>query len=106
MSTSMTTTTDRYLSAPGEILKEEFLEPLHISNYRLAKTVGVSETSIGEIVHGKRGISTAMAYRLAKAFDMTPEFWLNVQRDYEMATFDTSSIGDIKPLVSAWNRLQ
>lgn len=100
MSTS-TTTTDRYLSTPGEILKEEFLEPLSISNYRLAKTIGVSETAIGEIVKGRRSISTAMAYRLAAALGTTPEFWMNLQRDYDLLTFDPTTIGGIEPLVTA-----
>lgn len=96
-----TTTTDRYLSTPGEILKEEFLEPLGISNYRLAKTIGVSETAVGEIIKGRRSVSTAMAYRLAAALGTTPEFWMNLQRDYDLLTFDPTSIGDIKPLVEA-----
>lgn len=107
MSTSTTTTADRrgcetasYLSTPGEILNEEFLEPLGISRYRLAKTIGVSETAIGQIVKGVRGISTAMAYRLGKALGTTQEFWMNLQRDYDLLSFDPSSIGDIKPLVS------
>lgn len=72
MSTSTTTTTDRYLSTPGEILQEEFLEPLGIIRYRLSKAIGVSETAVGEIVKGRRAISTAMAYRLAKALGTTP----------------------------------
>lgn len=96
-----TTTTDTYLSTPGDILKEEFLEPLGISNYRLAKTIGVSETAIGEIVKGRRSITTAMAYRLAAALGTTPEFWMNLQRDYDLLSFDPSSIGNITPLVSA-----
>lgn len=101
MSTSTTTTTDRYLSTPGEILQEEFLEPLGISRYRLSKAIGVSETAVGEIVKGRRAISTAMAYRLAKALGTTPEFWLNLQTDYNLLRFDPSTIGDITPLVSA-----
>ena len=52
MSDSTTTTANPYVSAPGEILKEEFLEPMHISNYRLAKAIGVSETAVGEIING------------------------------------------------------
>ena len=92
MSISTTTTTDQFLSTPGEILKEEFLEPLGISNYRLAKTIGVGETAIGEIVRGKRTISTAMAYRLAAALGTTPEFWMNLQRDYDLLSFDTSTL--------------
>ncbi|MBW3091832.1 HigA family addiction module antidote protein [Bifidobacterium sp. 82T10] len=116
MSTSRTTTLDRepdhsqgretsrrpgeYLSTPGEILKEEFLEPLHISNYRLAKAIGVSETAVGEIVNGKRRISVAMAHRLGKALGTTPEFWMNLQCDWDVFTFDPAAIGDITPLVT------
>ena len=98
MSTS-TTITDRYLSTPGEILSEEFLEPLGITSYRLAKTIGVSQTAVGEIIHGSRAISTAMAYRLSKALGTTPEFWMNLQRDYDLLSFDASGLGDIQPLV-------
>ena len=100
MSTS-TTTTDNYLSTPGEILREEFMEPLKISSYKLAHTIGVSQTAIGEILNGKRAISVAMAYKLSKAFRTTPDFWLNLQRDYDILRFDESSIGKIQPLVSA-----
>lgn len=57
MSTS-TATTNNYYSTPGEILDEEFLQPLSISRYRLAKSIGVSETAIGEIVNGRRRITT------------------------------------------------
>lgn len=67
-----TITTDRRWSSPGMILKEEFLEPLGISNYRLAKTIGVSETAIGEIIKGRRSISVAMAFRLSKALGTPP----------------------------------
>ncbi|MBT1177084.1 MULTISPECIES: HigA family addiction module antitoxin [Bifidobacterium] len=101
MSISATTTADGFYSTPGEILKEEFLEPLNISNYRLAKTIGVSETAVGEIVHNKRRITTPMAVRLSKALGTTPEFWISLQSDYDLLTFDASSVGDIKPLVSA-----
>ena len=56
------TVSKRHLSTPGEILQEEFMQPLDISGYRLAKAIGVPQTAISEIVHGKRVISTAMAY--------------------------------------------
>ena len=94
MSTSTTTTTD-YYSTPGEILSEEFLEPLNISRYRL------TQTAIGEIVNGKRRIPTSMAYRLAKALGTTPDLWANLQSDYDLLTFDPSSLGDIRPLATA-----
>lgn len=102
MSTSTTTTAENnYYSTPGEILEEEFLEPLGVSRYRLAKTIGVSETAIGEIVNGKRRITTTMAWRLAKAFGTTPDFWAGLQSDYDLLTFDPSSLGDIRPLATA-----
>ncbi|MBW3087843.1 HigA family addiction module antidote protein [Bifidobacterium sp. 82T24] len=100
MSTS-TTTTNNYYSTPGEILDEEFLQPLGISRYRLAKSIGVSETAIGEIVNGKRRITTPMAWRLGKALGTTPDFWANLQTDYDLLTFDPNTLGDIRPLVDA-----
>lgn len=100
MSTS-TTTTDEYLSAPGEILSEEFMQPLGITGYRLAKAIDVPQTAISEIVNGKRAITIPMAYRLAKALGTTPEFWVNLQRDYDMLSFDPSQLGDIRSLVKA-----
>lgn len=101
MCTSTTTTNDHYYSTPGAILDEEFLRPLGISRYRLAKTINVSETAIGEIVNGRRRITTAMAWRLGKALNTTPEFWLNLQTDYDLLTFNPATIGDIRPLVAA-----
>ena len=92
---------NKHLSTPGEILREEFMEPLKISSYKLAHTIGTSQTAIGEILNGKRAISVAMAYKLSKAFRTTPDFWLNLQRDYDILQFDESSIGNITPLVSA-----
>lgn len=100
MSTS-TTTTGGYLSTPDEILSEEFMRPFDITAYRLAKTINVPQTAISEIIHGKRAISVAMAYRLAKAFGTTPEFWVNLQRDYDLLSFDPSQLGDIRPLANA-----
>ena len=92
---------NNYLSTPGEILREEFMEPLKISSYKLSHTIGVSQTAIGEILNGKRAISVAMAYKLSKAFRTTPNFWLNLQLNYDILRFDESSIGKIQPLVSA-----
>ncbi|MFT8593396.1 MAG: HigA family addiction module antitoxin [Bifidobacterium sp.] len=103
MSTS-TTITDRpqALSTPGEILKEEFLDPLGITAYRLAKAVGVGETGINEIITGKRRISTAMAYRFSYALGTTPLFWMNLQTDYDAKSFDPSGLKEtVHPLVAA-----
>ncbi|MCH9736816.1 MAG: HigA family addiction module antidote protein [Actinomycetia bacterium] len=69
---------------PGEILSTEFLEPLGISQYRLAQAIGVSPRRINEIVHGKRGITADTSLRLARAFGMSDAFWLNIQARYDM----------------------
>jgi len=69
---------------PGEILQEEFLKPLEISQYRLAKDIGVPPIRINEIVHGKRIITADTALRLSKYFQTTPEFWLNLQNHYDL----------------------
>lgn len=69
---------------PGEHLAE-ILEELGISQYRLAKAMGVAPTRINEIVHGQRGITVDTALRMERALGMTPEFWLNLQGSYELA---------------------
>ncbi len=69
---------------PGEILLEEFMEPLGISQYRLAKDIQVPPRRINEIVHGDRSISADTALRLGKYFKMTPEFWMNAQAHYDL----------------------
>lgn len=69
---------------PGEILLEDFLKPFGVSQYELAKVVGVSPRRINEIVHGKRAISADTALRLARAFDVSDRFWLNLQNRYDL----------------------
>jgi addiction module HigA family antidote len=69
---------------PGEILLEEFLKPLGISQYRLAKDMNVPARRINEIVHGKRAITADTALRLGKFFNMSPQFWMNLQTRYEL----------------------
>ena len=69
---------------PGEILLEEFLEPLGISQYRLAKDISVPPRRINEIVHGKRSISADTALRLARFFGTSDRFWLNLQVRYDL----------------------
>jgi addiction module HigA family antidote len=69
---------------PGEILAEEFLEPLEISQYRLAKDVSVPARRINEIVQGKRGISADTALRLARYFGTSERFWINLQSHYDL----------------------
>ena len=69
---------------PGEILLEEFLKPMGISQNRLALDIRVPARRINEIVHGKRRITADTALRLAKYFDMSPQFWLGLQMDYDL----------------------
>lgn len=69
---------------PGEILLEEFLKPLGISQYRLAKDVNVSPRRINEIIHGKRSISVDTALRLSRYFSLSERFWLNLQTRYDL----------------------
>ncbi len=69
---------------PGEILKQEFLNPLGMSQYKLAQSIGVPAQAINDIVRRKRGISTDVALRLGKFWGTTPEFWLNLQIAYDL----------------------
>ena len=71
---------------PGEILLEEFLLPYDVSQYELAKVVGVPPRRINEIVHGKRSITPDTALRLARAFDVSDRFFLNLQAKYDLET--------------------
>ena len=78
---------------PGEILTEEFLKPMGLSQNRLANDLGVPPRRINEIVHGKRRITADTALRLAKYFKMSPEFWLGLQMDYEL-DLEIERLGD------------
>ncbi len=69
---------------PGEILLEEFLEPMGISQYRLAKDISVPARRINEIVKGKRAISPDTALRLSRYFGLSERFWLNLQTRYDL----------------------
>lgn len=69
---------------PGEILKEEFLDPMALSQYRLAKDISVPPRRINEIVHGKRAVTADTALRLGRFFGMSPQFWINLQTHYDL----------------------
>jgi addiction module HigA family antidote len=69
---------------PGEVLKEEFLDELGISAYRLAKATGIPQTRISEIVKGTRRITADTALRLSRYFGNTPKFWLGLQDDFDI----------------------
>ena len=86
---------------PGEILQEEFLTPLGVTQNRLAVSIGVPPRRINEIVHGKRGITADTALRLARYFSTSSEFWMNLQSRFELETqFDSlqSDLDEITPL--------
>jgi addiction module HigA family antidote len=71
---------------PGEVLLEDFLKPMGVSQYRLAKGISVPARRINEIVHGKRGVSADTALRLARFFGTSERFWLNLQSRYDIET--------------------
>jgi len=89
---------------PGEILLEEFLKPLAVSQYKLAKEIGVPARRINEIVHGQRRISADTALRLARFFGTSERFWINLQARYDLET-EKDRLGDaldgIRPLSAA-----
>ena len=93
------------LVSPGEMLVEEFLKPLGLTEYRLAKDIGVPAHRINEIVHGKRAITTDTAFRLSQYFGNSAQFWLNLQADYELRRMERKGelpkVGRCRLLVAA-----
>ena len=90
---------------PGEVLREEFLTPLGISQYRLAKDISVPPRRINEIVHGTRAVSADTALRLARYFGTSERFWLNLQARYDLEVekdrLGTRLQREVKPLPTA-----
>lgn len=85
---------------PGEILLEEFLKPMEITQYRLAKEIGVPQRRIGEIVAGKRAVTADTGLRLSRFFGMSDSFWVGLQLDYDAAKAKDilkDTLGKIKP---------
>ena len=89
---------------PGEILSEEFLKPLKVSQYRLAKDINVPARRINEIVHGKRSISADTALRLSRYFGLSERFWLNLQSRYDLETEKDRLKGRIEEEVKVLER--
>jgi len=88
---------------PGEILREEFLKPMEISQYRLAKAIGVPAMRISEICAGKRLVTADTALRFSRAFGTTPGFWLGLQADYDTEEAEKiagESLARITPLAA------
>jgi antitoxin HigA-1 len=73
---------------PGQILRDEFLRPMQISVYTLARVIKVPRSRVNDIVLGRRGITTDTALRLARYFGTTPEFWINLQAHYDLDVAD------------------
>jgi addiction module HigA family antidote len=88
---------------PGEILLEEFLRPIGLSQNRLALGIHVPPRRINEIIHGKRRITTDAALRLARYFDMSPEFWLGLQMDYDLGAARDEPSGRIEREVQVYS---
>lgn len=87
------------ISTPGEILAEEFLVPLGISQYRLAKAIGKPQSAISDIVNGKRSITPEMAWLLGKALGTTPQFWLNLESTYQLKLLEAREMPEVAVLV-------
>jgi addiction module HigA family antidote len=83
---------------PGEILEKEFLEPLNLTQYRLATDLGVPPRRINEIVHGLRGITADTALRLGHYFGTSAQFWMNLQTRFDLQTEEDRIGGQIRRL--------
>jgi len=90
--------------SPGEILEEEFLKPMGLSQNGLARGLGVPPRRINEIVHGRRRITADTALRLGKYFSMSPEFWLGLQMDYELDVEGDRLAGRLEKEVGAYSK--
>jgi addiction module HigA family antidote len=83
---------------PGEILKEEFLEPMGISVYRLSNETGLSQTRLGQLVKGTRSVTAETAVKLGKFFGVAPEFWMNLQSLYDIEEAQKQYKKDLKSI--------
>ncbi len=82
-----------HVQHPGELLRERFLDPLGITPYRLAKSIGVDQTRISQILHGKRAITADTAVRLGAFFGVPPRWFMNLQTSYDLARAASSAKG-------------
>ena len=90
---------DRTPTHPGEILLEEFLNPLELTQVALAEHIGVSVQRVNELVRGKRGVTPETAWLLGQAFGTSPEFWINLQTNYDLSLSKPSKT--VRPLREA-----
>lgn len=83
---------------PGEVLKEEFLDPMGISGYRLAKETGLSQTRLGQIIRGERNITAVTAIKLGRFLNTGPEFWMNLQALYDIEEAERLHGAEVKAI--------
>jgi addiction module HigA family antidote len=88
---------------PGEILLKEFLEPMGMTQYRLAREIGVSQRRIGEIVAGKRSVTADTGLRLARFFGTSEGFWTGLQDDHDRA-MTKAALGETLAKIKPWNQ--
>jgi addiction module HigA family antidote len=88
--------TKRFAIHPGEILLTEFMEPMSVTSYRLAKELRVPLPRVYEIVKGRRAISADTALRLGIFFGLPAQFWLNLQNEYDLRTADAPGLAEIR----------
>ncbi len=86
---------------PGEILKEEFLVPMEISVYRLSKETGLTQTRLGQIIRGERGMTAETALKLGKFFGVPPAFWMNLQNLFDLEEAERAHEKEIKRIHTA-----
>jgi antitoxin HigA-1 len=86
---------------PGDILRTEFMDPMGLSAYRLAKELHVPLPRINDVVRGKRSISAETALRLGIYFGLPAQFWLNLQNDYDIRLASTAELSKVKPRIAA-----
>lgn len=86
------------LSSPGEVLKEEFLDPMGITPYKLAKEIYVDPPRIAEIIKGRRRITADTALRFARFFGTSAEFWMNMQSRYDLEILKETKLEEFKKI--------
>ncbi|MDH3254835.1 MAG: HigA family addiction module antitoxin [Acidobacteriota bacterium] len=86
---------------PGEILRADYIEPLALTVTEAAKALGVTRKTLSALLNERAGVSPAMAHRLAKALDTTPEFWVNLQNHYDLWKARDTDVGHVQRLVSS-----
>ena len=90
--------TNRQPTHPGEMLSEEFLRPMSITQREVADAIGVPYQRINELVNGKRGVTPSTALRLARFFDMSPDFWLNLQMRWDLFRANQTEHNELKAI--------